>query len=40
MRISPLLVFECLYILLDRFGGPQDGFFGFSSGGYLEGDVI
>ena len=33
----PLLVLECLYLLLDRFGGPQDGFFGFSSGGYLEG---
>ena len=28
---------ECPYLLLDRFWGPQDGFFGFSSGGYLEG---
>ena len=33
----PLLVFEFLYLLLDRLWGPQDGFFGFSSGGYLEG---
>ena len=28
---------ECPYLLLDRFRGPQDGFFGFSTGGYLEG---
>ena len=32
-----LLVLECLYLLLYRFGGPQDGFFGFCSVGYLEG---
>ena len=35
----PLLVLECLYLLLDIFGGPQVGFFGFTSGEYLEGGV-
>ena len=30
------LVLVCPYHLLDIFWGPQDGFFGFSSGGYRE----
>ena len=35
--ISPKVILESQDTLVSSFEGPQDGFFSFSSGGYMEG---
>ena len=37
--ILPKVILESQDTLVSSFEGPQDGFFSFSSGGYLEGGV-